>query len=338
MRHVRQIRMCSSVKHRPGCWMRDSVCEHGIHGRSGIQSAFRRVTHQRPRRRRVYFGPYRNNPDNNGMHQIVTIPPIPWERCCECESRDITRLDPTLRRGVQVATFTVYSPQRHGHRLLPVNHRVIKPVSSDLACSSLLSNSAVDVSVITQSCWAPNCRELSSFLPVEQSSLYRGLLTTAEFRATCSRDVVRCYVTSPWRHHRWHCPCWHCCVSVSLSLRLMEVSPSVCLCGQWAGAARYDTIRDASQSALSTARYQLLNVQKTEEKNFVVFKKKLCYRRETARRDVSVEFLPAAASQCRYNLYDKSRTNRSNGLRGLHSRPTCNKLVHSATTRFTVVV
>jgi len=70
MRHARQIRMCSSVKHRPGCWMRDSVCEHGIHGRSGIQSAFRRVAHQRPRRRRrrrVYFGPYRNNPDNNGI-------------------------------------------------------------------------------------------------------------------------------------------------------------------------------------------------------------------------------------------------------------------------------
>jgi len=43
----------------------------------GIQSAFRRVTHQRPRRRRrrrVYFGPYRNNPDNNGMDQIVTLP------------------------------------------------------------------------------------------------------------------------------------------------------------------------------------------------------------------------------------------------------------------------
>ena len=57
--------------------MRDSVCEHGIHWRSGIQSAFRRVTHQRPRhrrRRRVYFGSYRNNPDNNGMDQIVTIP------------------------------------------------------------------------------------------------------------------------------------------------------------------------------------------------------------------------------------------------------------------------
>jgi len=38
----------------------------------GLQSAFRRVTHQRPcrrRRRRVYFGPYRNNPDNNGMDQ-----------------------------------------------------------------------------------------------------------------------------------------------------------------------------------------------------------------------------------------------------------------------------
>ena len=44
----------------------------------GIQSAFRRVTHQRPRRRRrrrrVYFGPYRNNPDNNGMDRIVTLP------------------------------------------------------------------------------------------------------------------------------------------------------------------------------------------------------------------------------------------------------------------------
>jgi len=24
--------------------------------------------------RRVYFGPYRNNPDNNGMDRIVTLP------------------------------------------------------------------------------------------------------------------------------------------------------------------------------------------------------------------------------------------------------------------------
>ena len=43
----------------------------------GIESAFRRVTHQRPRRRRrrrVYFGPFRNNPNNNGMDQIVTLP------------------------------------------------------------------------------------------------------------------------------------------------------------------------------------------------------------------------------------------------------------------------
>jgi len=39
--------------------------------------------------------------------------------------------------------------------------------------------------------------------------------------------------------------------------------------------------------------------------------KKLCYRRPTARRDVSVEILPTAAQQCRNNLYDKSRTNRS---------------------------
>ena len=49
----------------------------------GIQSAFRRVTHQRPRRRRrrrVYFVPFRNNPDNNGMDQIVTRPvnPLPF--------------------------------------------------------------------------------------------------------------------------------------------------------------------------------------------------------------------------------------------------------------------
>ena len=46
----------------------------------GIESAFRRVTHQRPRRRRrrrVYFGPYRNNPDNNGVDQIVTLPSPP---------------------------------------------------------------------------------------------------------------------------------------------------------------------------------------------------------------------------------------------------------------------
>ena len=45
----------------------------------GIQSAFRRVTHQRPRRRRrrrVYFGPFRNNPENNGVDQIVTRPSV----------------------------------------------------------------------------------------------------------------------------------------------------------------------------------------------------------------------------------------------------------------------
>ena len=31
---------------------------------------------RRRRRRRVYFGPYRNNPDNNGMDQIVTLPTV----------------------------------------------------------------------------------------------------------------------------------------------------------------------------------------------------------------------------------------------------------------------
>jgi len=49
----------------------------------GIQSAFRRVTHQRPRRRRrrrVYFGPYRNNPDNNGMDQIVNLAMFTMDR------------------------------------------------------------------------------------------------------------------------------------------------------------------------------------------------------------------------------------------------------------------
>jgi len=43
----------------------------------GIQSAFRRVTHQRPRRRRrrrVYFGAFHNNPENSGVDQIVTRP------------------------------------------------------------------------------------------------------------------------------------------------------------------------------------------------------------------------------------------------------------------------
>ena len=42
----------------------------------GIKSAFRRVTHLRPcrLRRRVYFGPFRNNPDNNAVDQIVTRP------------------------------------------------------------------------------------------------------------------------------------------------------------------------------------------------------------------------------------------------------------------------
>ena len=52
----------------------------------GIQSAFRRVTRQRPRRRRrrrVYSGPFRNNPENNGVDQIVTGP-------CESALREDT--------------------------------------------------------------------------------------------------------------------------------------------------------------------------------------------------------------------------------------------------------
>jgi len=53
-----------------------NVCSTQPLGR-GIQSAFRRVRHQRPRRRRrrrVYFGPFRNNPENNRVDQIVTRP------------------------------------------------------------------------------------------------------------------------------------------------------------------------------------------------------------------------------------------------------------------------
>jgi len=65
--------------------------------------------------------------------------------------------------------------------------------------------------------------------------------------------------------------------------------------------------------------------------------KKFCYRRLTARRHVSFEMLPTAAKQCRNNLYDKFRTNGSNGVREDYSRATYNKLVHSATTRSTVV-
>jgi len=41
--------------------------------------------------------------------------------------------------------------------------------------------------------------------------------------------------------------------------------------------------------------------------------KKLCYRRWTTRRDMSVNILSTA----RNKLYNKSATNRSNGVRGL---------------------
>jgi len=45
--------------------------------------------------------------------------------------------------------------------------------------------------------------------------------------------------------------------------------------------------------------------------------KKLCNSRWTVRCNVSVKILLTAAQQCRNNLYDKSKTNQSNGLRGL---------------------
>ena len=90
--------------------MRDSVCEHGIHGRSGIQSACRRVTHQRPRRRRrrrVYFGPYRNNPDNNGMDQIVTIPLSPYRDPSVCLSDSAAALGAQLSKAVWYGVVNV---------------------------------------------------------------------------------------------------------------------------------------------------------------------------------------------------------------------------------------
>jgi len=49
----------------------------------------------------------------------------------------------------------------------------------------------------------------------------------------------------------------------------------------------------------------------------------------TARRNMLVKILLTAAQQCWSNLYDKSRPNRSNGVKGLQST---NKLVHSAMT------
>jgi len=47
--------------------------------------------------------------------------------------------------------------------------------------------------------------------------------------------------------------------------------------------------------------------------------KKFCCHKRTTWRDVSVKILPNAAQQCRNNLYDKFRTNDSNGVRGLQS-------------------
>ena len=65
--------------------------------------------------------------------------------------------------------------------------------------------------------------------------------------------------------------------------------------------------------------------------------KKLCYRRRTARRDVSVKILPTAAQQCSRTTCATSREQiEAMELKG-YGRPTYNKLVHSATTRSTVV-
>ena len=83
----------------------------------GIQSAFRRVTHQRPRRR-VYFGPYRNNPDNNGMDQIVTLP---YSVMCprDCSVRDFrinSHRRPLVRPGdVHACGTEIRRPQTHPH-------------------------------------------------------------------------------------------------------------------------------------------------------------------------------------------------------------------------------
>ena len=63
----------------------------------------------------------------------------------------------------------------------------------------------------------------------------------------------------------------------------------------------------------------LYNTACDRSKDVLTPNKKLCYRRRTARRDVSDEFLPIVAQLCRNNLYDKTKTNWSNGVRGLQS-------------------
>ena len=52
---------------------------------------------------------------------------------------------------------------------------------------------------------------------------------------------------------------------------------------------------------------------------------------------MSVKILPTAAQQCRNNLYDKSRINRSNRVRGLQSTQRVINFVHAARSRSTVV-
>ena len=47
--------------------------------------------------------------------------------------------------------------------------------------------------------------------------------------------------------------------------------------------------------------------------------KKLCHRRRTARRAVSQNILNCCVHFCRNKLYNKSRTDRSTGVRGLQS-------------------
>ena len=71
------------------------------------------------------------------------------------------------------------------------------------------------------------------------------------------------------------------------------------------------TIDGLPISAMPTLNLRLLPPLNTQQA--------LLYRRRTARRDLSVKILPTVAEQCRNNLYDKSRTNRSNGVRGLLS-------------------
>ena len=79
-------------------------------------------------------------------------------------------------------------------------------------------------------------------------------------------------------------------------------------------AATHRTARadPSSQRKLFSSSQPNIRLNMAKNKN-----KKLCYRRRTARRAISVENLLKLHNWCKNKLYSKSTTNRSNGLTAL---------------------